>query len=208
MSAGPVTLGLILAGGRSRRMGGGDKFLLPLGGETLLAHTRRRLAGQVERVAVSVNGNAPSVADLGLDVVEDLPGFADRGPLGGILAGLGWAARAAGPASDVMSVPADTPFLPLDLTVRLRAARRMANAEIAVAGSAGRVHFAVALWPAGLAGELAGWLRGQRGSAIHAFLAGRRVATVDFDGPYDSLLNVNAPRDLERARAVLDRLSA
>jgi molybdopterin-guanine dinucleotide biosynthesis protein A len=188
-------------------MGGDDKFLLPLGGETLLAHTRRRLAPQVERLAVSINGNAPSVAGMGLDLVEDLPGLADRGPLGGILAGLGWAAREVGPASDVLSVPADTPFLPADLASRLRMARRAARAEIAVAASGGRTHFAVALWPAGLATELTVWLRGQQGSAIHAFLAGRRVAIADFTGPYDSLLNVNAPPDLELARAMLDRFS-
>jgi molybdopterin-guanine dinucleotide biosynthesis protein A len=200
-----VTVGLILAGGRSRRMGGGDKFLLSLDHENLLQHTRRRLAPQVARIAVSVNGNGPSVAGLGLDIIEDLSGLADRGPLGGILAGLCWAAREAGPASDVLSVPADTPFLPLDLADRLRSARQAAGAEIAVAASAGRVHFAVGLWPAGVAAELAVWLRGQQRSAIHAFLAGRSVATVDFAGPYDSLLNVNAPLDLERARAVLER---
>jgi molybdopterin-guanine dinucleotide biosynthesis protein A len=205
MNAGPVTIGLILAGGRSRRMGGGDKFLLAVGGETLLAHTRRRLAPQVARIAVSVNGNAPSVAGLGLDIIEDLPGLADRGPLGGILAGLCWAAREAGSASNVLSVPADTPFLPADLGDRLQAARRVAGAEIAVAASAGRVHFAVALWPVRLAGEMAAWLRGQQSSAIHAFLAGRSVATANFSGPYDSLLNVNAPPDLERARAVAAR---
>jgi molybdopterin-guanine dinucleotide biosynthesis protein A len=207
VSAAPATVGLILAGGRSRRMGGGDKFLLPLGDETLLARTRRRLAPQVERLAVSVNGNAPSVAGAGLDIIEDLPELADRGPLGGILAGLDWAGREAGPASDLLSVPADTPFLPLDLASRLRRARQAAGAEIAVAASAGRVHFAVALWPAGLAAAMAAWLHGARGSAIHAFLAERRVVTVDFAGPYDSLLNVNAPPDLARAQAVLDRFS-
>lgn len=207
MSAGPVTVGLILAGGRSRRMGGGDKFLLPLGDENLLERTRRRLAPQVEKVAVSVNGNAPSVAGVGLDIVEDLPGLSDRGPLGGILAGLAWAARAAGPASDVLSVPADTPFLPLDLAGRLRSARRAAGAEIAVAASAGRVHFAVALWPAGLAAAITAWLRAPENSAVHVFLAGRSVVTVDFGGPYDCLLNVNAPPDLERARAVLEQFS-
>jgi len=207
MSAERATVGLILAGGRSRRMGGGDKFLLPLGNENLLQRTRRRLAPQVERIVVSVNGNAASVAGAGLDVVEDPPGVAGRGPLGGILAGLFWAAREAGPASDVLSVPADTPFLPPDLASRLRSARRAAGAEIAVAASSGRVHFAVALWPAGLAADLVDWLGGQQSSAIHAFLAGRPVVTVDFAGPYDSLLNINAPRDLERARAVLERFA-
>jgi molybdopterin-guanine dinucleotide biosynthesis protein A len=205
MSGKPVTIGLILAGGRSRRMGGGDKFLLTLAKENLLEHTRRRLAPQVGRIAISVNGNAASVAGTGLETIEDVPGLADRGPLGGIVAGLRWAAGAAGAGSDVLSVPADTPFLPLDLSERLRAARLAAGAEIAVAASAGRVHFAVALWPVGLAGEITGWLRGQQGSAIHAFLAGRSVATVDFAGPYDSLLNINAPPDLERARAVAAR---
>jgi molybdopterin-guanine dinucleotide biosynthesis protein A len=207
MSGKPVTIGLILAGGRSRRMGGGDKFLLPLGHENLLERTRRRLAPQVDRVIVSVNGNAASVAGTRLESVEDLPGLADRGPLGGVVAGLRWAAGEAGAESDMLSVPADTPFLPLDLSERLRAARQATGAEIAVAASVGHVHFAVALWPVGLAAEMTGWLLGQQGSAIHAFLAGRSVATVDFAGPYDSLLNVNTPPDLERARAVAERFS-
>ena len=86
-----LPLGVILAGGKSTRMGGSDKALLTLGGQTLLARAAARLGPQVSGMAVSANGDPARYADVGLPVLADsVPGF--PGPLAGVLAGLDWAA--------------------------------------------------------------------------------------------------------------------
>jgi molybdopterin-guanine dinucleotide biosynthesis protein A len=86
-------VGVILAGGLSRRMGGGDKALLPLAGATMLERVLARLAPQVDSVVINANGNADRFDAFGLPVVADpVPGF--PGPLAGVLAGMRWAAPA------------------------------------------------------------------------------------------------------------------
>ena len=83
--------GVILAGGLARRMGGGDKALLRLGGETLLARVIARIKPQVGEMVLNANGDPARFAEFGLPVVADtVEGFA--GPLAGILAGMRWAA--------------------------------------------------------------------------------------------------------------------
>src|SRR4051794_34643957 len=114
---------LILAGGLSRRMGGGDQGLLQLGDRPILGHVIDKIRPQVSALAISANGDPARFADFGLDVIPDpVPGFA--GPLAGILAALSWAAAVAPKATHVLTVPADTPFLPGDLVGRLQAAVR------------------------------------------------------------------------------------
>src|SRR5919109_39173 len=86
---GPPVLGLLLAGGQSRRMGGGDKCLRLLGGETILSRIIARLRRQVRRLVLNANGDPARFAGCGLPVVADsVEGFA--GPLAGVLAGLDW----------------------------------------------------------------------------------------------------------------------
>ncbi|MEM9095758.1 MAG: NTP transferase domain-containing protein, partial [Pseudomonadota bacterium] len=103
------TAGVILAGGLSRRMGGGDKSLLDLGGATILSRVRRRLSEQVEDLALNANGDPSRFRALELPVVPDtIDGFA--GPLAGVLAGLDWAAEAG--YDKIVTVAADTPFFP------------------------------------------------------------------------------------------------
>jgi molybdopterin-guanine dinucleotide biosynthesis protein A len=197
-----VRVGLLLAGGKSRRMGGGDKFLREIEGARLIDRTRARIDPQVDQTLVSVNGNADSVVDLGLPIVEDSAILAGHGPLVGILAGLRWAAEHVGGNALIVSVPSDTPFVPRDLVLRLEAARLAADAEIGVASSSGRLHYAVAAWPPSLADELEAWLLNDSGSAIRAFLHTRRIAVAEFTAPYDPFLNVNAPEDIGRARSI------
>ena len=121
MSATP-TLGLVLAGGLARRMGGGDKPLTRIGGATILSRVLERLKPQCTRVVLNANGDPARFSDTGLPVIpDDVPDFA--GPLAGILAGLDWAAAHAPEVAYVASVPGDCPFLPRDLVTRLHEAR-------------------------------------------------------------------------------------
>jgi len=118
----PNTLGVVLAGGLSRRMGGGDKAGIRVGGKTILERVIACLAPQCSRVILNANGDAARFAETGLPVVADrVPDHA--GPLAGILAGLDWAADHAPEVAWVVSVPSDCPFLPRDLLARLHRAR-------------------------------------------------------------------------------------
>jgi molybdenum cofactor guanylyltransferase len=196
-----VTTGLLLAGGRSRRMGGANKLLCKVSDMRLLDRAITRLRPQVALLVISANGNAGDVTDPGLPVVED-GRFAGRGPLAGILAGMRWSQAVGDSDALVVSSPADTPFLPLDLVRRLTAERGAANTDTAVAASGGRVHHAIAAWPAALADDLEAWLASGRSSAIRDFLASRTSVTVTFAAAYDPFFNINTPDDLQRAVAI------
>ena len=198
MTAEPVAV--VLAGGLARRMGGGDKALRMLGGRSLLVHVLDRLRPQVGAVVLSANGDPARFAPWGLPVLADpLPG--NLGPLAGVLAGMRWAAALG--AADVLSVPADTPFLPADLVARLAAARRVAGVPIACAASLGRTHPVVALWAAALADALEAALRGGE-RRVDRWTAGQGVASAAFDAAGgDPFFNVNSPGDLAEAEALL-----
>ncbi|HRK96165.1 MAG TPA: molybdenum cofactor guanylyltransferase, partial [Rhodospirillales bacterium] len=113
---------VILAGGLSSRMGGGDKPLKTIAGRTILSRVIERLRPQVSGLVLNANGNPERLAGFGLPVTADsIAGYA--GPLAGILAGLDWIARHSPSTSDMVSVAADCPFLPTDLVARLQAAR-------------------------------------------------------------------------------------
>ena len=187
---------VVLAGGRGLRLGGGDKPLRLLAGRALLDHVLARVAPQVDRVALNANGDPDRFAPWRLPVLAD-PVPDHRGPLAGVLAGLRWA-RAQG-ASDLLVVPADTPFLPPDLVARLRAGR--GDAGVACAASAGRLHPVVGLWRVALADSLAERLAaGER--KVAAFLRCAGLVEVVFgpgaDGG-DPFANVNTPDDLAAA---------
>ena len=190
--------GLILAGGLSRRMGGGDKALRPLGGEPMLERVIRGLAPQCAGLALNANGDAARFAAFGLPVVADgVEGF--LGPLAGVLAGLEWVARE---AECVVTLAADTPFAPPDLVARLVEARRAAGADIAVAGSGGRRHHVVALWPVALAGALRRALVEEGVRKVESFVDRFKVAEAEWPAaPFDPFFNVNTPEDLAAAEA-------
>lgn len=185
--------GVILAGGRATRMGGGDKALLDLGGRPMLAHVIARLAPQVGVLALNANGEAGRFAAFGLPVIADtLPGFA--GPLAGVLAALDWAVGAG--AEAVVSVAGDTPFFPEDLVARLSAAGPFALAE-----SETGLEPTFGLWPVALAGDLRRALAGgERRVGRWAEAAG--ATRVRFSEP-GAFFNVNTPDDLARVRARL-----
>src|SRR3972149_5096850 len=133
----PATLGLILAGGLARRMGGTDKALIKIGGIANLERGRVRLHPACRHIIVSANGEPARFAGYGLPVVADsIANFA--GPLAGILAGMEWATATG--LDWVGSVPADCPFLPYDLVDRLHAARRREDLPIACACPGERRH--------------------------------------------------------------------
>lgn len=192
-------IGVLLAGGRSTRMGGGDKALLALGGRPLLAHVVERARPQVGRLVLNVNGDPARFAGFGLEIAPDsVPGFA--GPLAGVLAALEWA-RARSPAADsVLSFPADSPFLPRDLASRLVGL----GAPLARARSAGRAHPVAALWSVALADDLRRALIEDGVRKIEAWTARHSCAEAEWPvDPVDPFFNVNTPDDLAEAERLL-----
>jgi molybdopterin-guanine dinucleotide biosynthesis protein A len=184
---------VILAGGRASRLGGGDKCLLPLAGDTMLGHILRRLAGQGGRLALNANGDPARFAGFGLPVLAD--SIEGRpGPLAGVLAAMEWAATPC-----VVTVPGDAPFVPPDLVARLRAAREAAGADISVAVSGGRLHPVTALWPVRLAPDLRRAI-GQGTRKVENWIAGFQIVRVTFPvDPVDPFFNINRPEDLIEA---------
>jgi molybdopterin-guanine dinucleotide biosynthesis protein A len=199
------TLGLVLAGGLARRMGGGDKPLKPLGGRPLLDHVLARLAPQVAAVVLNANGDPARFAGYGLPVIADpLPDH--PGPLAGILAGLEWAAEHRPDLAWVASVPGDCPFIPADFVARLHAAREAGGVPLAAASSGGQSHPPAALWPVALRGELrAALLAGER--KIDRWTARFGCADAAWPAsPYDPFFNANAPEDLAEAEEILQSI--
>jgi molybdopterin-guanine dinucleotide biosynthesis protein A len=204
MHAKPTTLGLVLAGGLARRMGGGDKPRIKIGGVTILARVLERLKPQCARVILNANGDPTRFADTGLPVIaDDVPGFA--GPLAGILAGLDWAAAHMPETAYVVSVPGDCPFLPRDLVGRLHQASEMAGVPLACARSGEWRHPVVGLWPVTLRGDLRHALVREDLRKIELWTARHGVAVADWPvAPVDPFFNVNTPEDA----AVAERIAA
>lgn len=202
--------GIILAGGLSRRMGGGDKPLRPLAGRSLLDHVVARLQPQVGALAINANGDPTRLSSFGLPVAQDtVEGFA--GPLAGILAGLEWAA-ANTMARRLASVAGDTPFFPRDLVRRLIEATDGKPEIIAIACSGGRLHPTFALWPVDLAAALRTALVEEDERRVTAFIARHAHVVVDFAFPhvagldYDPFFNINTPQDLAGAERLAETL--
>ena len=187
--------GLVLAGGQAARMGGGDKGRLEVGGQSILARLVAALDHQVAALALSANGDAARWNDLALPVLPDeMPGL---GPLGGLLAGLGWAAREG--YAWLLTAPTDTPFLPDDLRLRLGHALSGGGAA-AIASSGGHRHHVAGLWSVALLPVLRRFLlvEGQRKVGAFAALCGA-VSVAWPAEPFDPFLNVNTAADLETA---------
>ena len=199
----PVTLGLVLAGGLARRMGGGDKARIAIGGATILQRVLAGLRPQCGRIIINANGDPSRFADTGLPVVADsVPDFA--GPLAGILAGLDWAAANAPGCELVLSAATDAPFLPADLAARLAAGMAAAGADLACAASRGQPHPVIGLWPVRLREELRHALVAEGVRKVDVWTARYRLATVDFPaGEVDPFFNANRPEDLAAAEALL-----
>jgi molybdenum cofactor guanylyltransferase len=203
-------VGLLLAGGQSRRMGGGDKALLPLAGRTLLDHVIDRVRPQVATLVLNANGEPSRFARFGLPVVPDsIADFA--GPLAGILAGLDWAAANRPDCDVVVSVATDAPFLPADLVARLVEGMNNAGAELACAASRGQAHPVIGLWPVHLREALREAVVAQGIRKVDRWTARYRLATVPFPDEtpgVDPFFNANRPEDLERAAALASGTAA
>jgi molybdopterin-guanine dinucleotide biosynthesis protein A len=195
-------LGLILAGGLARRMGGGDKARIKIGGKTILERVLATMAPQCERLIINANGDPARFVDTKLPVVADtIPDFA--GPLAGILAGLDWAAAHAPDIADIASVPGDCPFLPSDLVARLADARAQAKTPLACARSGDWRHPVVGLWPVRLREDLRKALMVEGLHKIEIWTARHGVAIADWPPtPVDPFFNVNTPEDVAAAERV------
>lgn len=192
--------GVILAGGEARRMGGQDKALLPLGGQSLLAHVRDRLEPQVERLALSANGDR---SRFGTGWVV-LPDDKSEGPLSGILAAMDWAATLG--ATAVVSVAVDTPFFPADLVPRLCLAAETSPSGVALAASGGKDHPTFSLWPVELRAALRPFMASDSRKSVMDFARhhGAVRAMFEDDGAFT---NLNTPDDLAAAQALIGGLT-
>ncbi len=202
MSIRPPTVGLVLAGGLARRMGGGDKALIQIGGVAILDRVLDRLRGSCAAIVLNANGDPARFARYGLPVVADsIPDYA--GPLAGILAGLDWAAANMPGTQWLVSVPGDCPFLPRDLVERLHAARDAQNTPLACARSGEWRHPVVGLWRVDLREDLrhAITVDGLRKIEIWTARHGIAIATWP-DQPFDPFFNVNTPEDAATADRV------
>ena len=199
--------GVILAGGLSRRMGGGDKSLRTLNGKPLILHVIERLGGQAGPIALNANGDASRFSLFGLPVIPDATtDFA--GPLAGVLAGLRWAAEAAPDARFIVSAACDTPFFPSDLVEKLLASTAATYPCIVLAASGGNAHPVFGLWPVALADDLAlsleagtrkmlNWTDRHPHFIVEFAFANRGGCRVD---PF---FNANTPEDLAEAERLL-----
>ncbi len=193
-------LGVILAGGLARRMGGRDKAFLSLGGEALLDRALARLAPQVDSLAINSNGDPALFSGYAPPLVPDLDD-SRAGPLAGVLAGLSFAEGIG--ASHVVTVAVDTPFFPSDLVTRLRAAAETDDLPLACAATGERTHPVFGLWPVALRADLAGALASgerkvDRWTARHGCAAARWTAD-----PFDPFFNVNTPEDMADAESLV-----
>ena len=198
----PPTLGLVLAGGQARRMGGGDKARIRVGGRTILERVLACMSPQCDRLIINANGDPARFADTRLPVVADsVPDFA--GPLAGILAGLDWTAAHAPQIEWIVSVPGDCPFLPKNLLARLHEARLAAAKPLACARSGDWRHPVVALWNVALREDLRRALIDEGLHKIEIWTARHGIAIADWPAePVDPFFNVNTPEDAARAETL------
>jgi molybdopterin-guanine dinucleotide biosynthesis protein A len=200
----PPTLGLVLAGGLARRMGGGDKALIEIGGVSILDRVLACLSAQCTGIIINANGDPARFADTGVPVIPDnVPDY--PGPLAGILAGLDWLAGQDNGVEWMVSVPGDCPFLPDDLVEKLHQARRSmgTGVPLACARSGAWRHPTVGLWPLALRADLRKALVEEGLRKIEVWTARHGIAIADWpDQPIDPFFNVNTPEDAERATRI------
>jgi molybdopterin-guanine dinucleotide biosynthesis protein A len=199
-------IGVVLSGGRSSRMGGGDKCLLTLAGRPVLTRIVDRLRPQVSRVIINANGDPSRFAEFGLPVIGDsIAGLA--GPLAGVHAGLEWVKAHASGVRSVVTVASDTPFFPSDLVQRFLS-ELGDDPGLVVAASSEGVHPVVGLWPVAIAPLIEESLRrGMRKAgtftkdhgAKEVYFTPARIG----ERSVDPFFNINRPEDLAHAESLL-----
>ena len=200
----PPTYGLVLAGGLARRMGGGAKARIELGGVTILDRVLATLSAQCTGIVINANGDPERFADTGCPVIPDnVPGH--PGPLAGILAGLDWLSRQDNGVEWIVSVPGDCPFLPDDLVEKLHRARRQkgAGVPLACARSGEWRHPVIGLWPLALREDLRKALVEEGMRKIELWTARHGIAIAEWPAePVDPFFNVNTPEDAAKAERI------
>ena len=208
MSINARTLGVLLAGGLSRRMGGGDKGLMPLGGKPVMAHAFDRLEAMSDGIIINANGDPSRFAGFEATIVPDtVGGFA--GPLAGVLAGLEYADGLDDGFTHVISAAADTPFFPQTLAEQFLKTAENTD-TIVLAGSDGRRHPVFGLWPVSLTSDLKEWLQDENNRKVLAWVDRHQWDVVEFpmlDNGAESLdpfFNINTPEDFAVAQTLLE----
>jgi len=188
---------VILAGGRSSRMGGGDKCLLPVQGKSLLAHILDTITPQTSDVLINTNSDLKTFQTFGLTMLPDaIPGF--QGPLAGLLTGMLWSRRQYPHAVHLLSVASDTPFLSRNLVSKLSQALLDQKADISIASCPQGTHPTIGLWPVDLAERLEHDLMETGVRGLHQWLRGFRVSHASF--PSGAMMNINTLEDLRRGQ--------
>ncbi|NVK32917.1 MAG: molybdenum cofactor guanylyltransferase MobA [Rhodobacteraceae bacterium] len=200
------TLTCILAGGQSRRMGGGDKTLLSLGGHTMLAQILERVRDQSHKIILNANNAAERFEDYGLPVVSDaIEGF--LGPLAGLLSAMTYAKQHSPEITHIITVSSDSPFLPIDLIDRFCTSTPVATPVLALASSRERLHPVFGLWPISLESDLRSWLQQGKTGKVLAWADRHDSIEISFpddpDTGLDPFFNVNTPEDLDTARRMV-----
>ncbi|MBM3517652.1 MAG: molybdenum cofactor guanylyltransferase MobA [Alphaproteobacteria bacterium] len=196
-------LGVLLAGGRSLRMGGPDKCLRPLAGRSLLQRAIERAQPQVGTIIITASGTVTAFSSFGVPTVPDaVAGHA--GPLAGILAAMEWTRVHRPGCHWVASFATDAPFFPTDLVSRLRAAAERGGVDLACAVSRGRTHPVFALWPVRFVDSLRRAVTVEGVYGTGRWMARHRYAEVAYDAEFhDPFFNINRPEDLAAAEALL-----
>jgi molybdopterin-guanine dinucleotide biosynthesis protein A len=203
-------LGCVLAGGQSRRMGGGDKSLADVGGKSMLDLILARLASQIPNIILNANGDPARFERFALPVIADPIGD-HAGPLAGVLAGLSHAQDHRPGVTHVVSIAGDTPFFPTDLVARFCAAVPADKPVIALASSSDRLHPVFGLWPVALRADLQTWLETGKSGKVLAFVDRHDSVEVTFGADpasgLDPFFNANRPDDLTTVRDALSQHS-
>ena len=207
----PKLVGCILAGGLSRRMGGGDKCLINIQNKPILEYVIKRLSPQVDEIVINANGDANRFSPFKLPVISDpIDGFA--GPLAGILAGLLWTKKNAPEVKYMLSVAGDTPFFPLNLANDLAMNQSATKSEIKLASSHGKLHPVFGLWPVQLASNLKRWLTSGQEKKVLAWVNCHPNHAVEFGGIQvgdeliDPFFNINTPADKAIATELINEI--
>ena len=197
-------VGVLLSGGLSRRMGGGDKCLQKLAGKKLLSYIINTAFPQVDELILNASGNISRFNEFNLTVVSDTV-EGRLGPLAGVLTGLEWSSDNKPGCEWIVTFPTDAPFFPSDLVKRLLNAVESKGADIACASSLGQPHPVFALWPITLASDLRKALIEKNMRKIDKWTAQYNTIEVEWSAEIrDPFFNINCPEDLKRAESFLD----
>lgn len=199
----PFINGVVLAGGKGRRMGEKQKSQLLLGGQPLVQHVINQVKPQVNKLLINANSGLSFFKSTSLPVRSDSC-EGHLGPLAGILTAMEWTAREYPKIDYILSAPVDNPFLPNDLVSELMAAKKGKNADIAVASSGSNVHYTVGIWPVEQKDRLRSALLIEKVRRVEKWANRHKLAIVDFGvGKIDPFTNINSPRCLAAAASLL-----